>query len=193
MRKILDVTDKRVRSMQVICMAISGSLVGLSLALLPRGGASILPALLLGLPGLAIFILAASLRQRWEIEYRGHRIRFENSPVTAEKLYIDEGLVARGGVGAKMELRAPIRVGEGAGEEVMALADAGFLQVRLRIYIENEDPGSPAAASIIAPAPEVVQSAVIGKLVVAKQVIEFIASLIAVIGALAAGVLWLQR
>ena len=56
--------------------------------------------------GCVMLILVAGIKQRWETEYKGHRVRFENSPVTAEELYLDDGLVAREGLGFQMELRS---------------------------------------------------------------------------------------
>lgn len=61
-----------------------------------------------------------------------HQIR--KQPITAQKLYLDGGPVARGGVGMKMELRAPIRAGEGVGRGIVALVDAGFREFRLRRF-----------------------------------------------------------
>ena len=60
--------------------------------------------------------------------------------MTAERLFLDEGLVARGGIGSKMELRAPIRVGDGAGDEIVVLADARLTYFRVRIFVETDDP-----------------------------------------------------
>lgn len=194
MRKILDVTDSRIRPLQGLCLAISGGLTGLAASIGMNSGGSLIPAIVAGVVGLGLLVVAASIKQRWEILYRGHKIRFENSPVMAERLYLDDGLVARGGLGSKMEMRAPIRVGEGVGEEVMALSDAGMLKVRLRIYIESEDPEAAVpAATILATASPVVHSGTIGKLVLAKQVMEFVAALIAVVGAVTGGLLWVFR
>ena len=205
MRKLLDATDRRRRALQHFCLIASTALlVGGSTA----GGA--LPVELqisVVVLGAFLFIFSASIKQRWEIEYRGHRIRFENSAVTAERLFLDEGLVARGGFGSKMELRAPIRVGDGAGEEIVALVDARFTFFRLRIFVESEDEASPHAARIVEPtAPlltgssfaaatddlqPVIESAVLGKIILAKHVLEFIAALIGVVGGLTAVAVWL--
>ncbi len=102
-------------------------------------------ALLAGVVGL---VVAGSIRQRWEVVYRGHQIRFENSPLTGERLFLDGGMVSRGGVGMKMELRAPIRVGEGAGDEIMALVGAPGDRVhRLGDHHRHDRVRSPTLAS----------------------------------------------
>ena len=208
MKKLLDVTDRRVRLLQHVSLLMSfmlllGGIATLTSEAVPRGAA--VAAIVLGT---AFVIMSGGIRQRWEIEYRGHCIRFENSAVTAEKLYIDEGLVARGGLGFKMELRAPIRVGEGAGEELMVLADAGFTAFRIRIFVEND--GSEIAGTSVSAAPMVVQArqapayatatadprpvietSVIGRLVLAKQAVETASAIMAVLGGLGTIILWI--
>ncbi len=146
MTKILDATDTRTRRLQLLLLAGSAFLAAIVPTLAILGVLPTVAAGALGAAALALFVVAAGIRQRWEIEYRGHLIRFENSPVTAERLFLDEGLVARGGVGGKMELRAPIRVGEGAGETIVALADAGLRTFRLRIFVEGAPHDSPGAS-----------------------------------------------
>ncbi len=160
------------------------------------------------LSAFALLALTASIRQRWEIDYKGHRIRFENSAVLAERMYLDEGLVARGGLGNKIEMRAPIRVGEGAGETIVALVDAGLLSFRLRLFVEQSEPvpedadfaDSGGRATLVTPPPRpgvgaarlVTDSAVLGSAAVAKQVIEFLAAVIGLIGGISALVGWLS-
>ena len=106
-----------------------------------------------------------------------------------------------------MELRAPIRVGEGAGEEIVALVDAGFREFRLRIFVETEELDSTHTAVLATPAPAVAlsqaytaaledlrpvtQSAMLGKILLAKYILEFIASLIGIIGAVIVLATWL--
>jgi hypothetical protein len=97
--------------------------------------------------GLLLFTLAVATKQRWQVHYKGHRIRFENSVLTAEKLFLDDGLVARGGVGYRMELRAPIRVGEGTGDEIVVLSEAGVFSFRCRIMVEEGGAAAPVPSS----------------------------------------------
>lgn len=86
--------------------------------------------------GLAVVVAAVSIKQRWKVEYKGHSIRFENSPILAEKLFIDDQLVARGGFGYRMELRGALNNGEGRGDQIVAVSEAGLLQFRCRIFAE---------------------------------------------------------
>lgn len=205
MYKLLDVTDRSIRRLQLAAVGASGLLVGLAGVLLVFPHAPVWATVLALLIGVVGFVTAGAIRQRWEMEYKGHHIRFENSPLTGERLFLDGGLVSRGGVGQKMELRAPIRVGDGAGEEVMALVDAGILQIRLRVYIEGVGAEgasvSPAASAVVAPSradtfpvvSSVTHGGALGKLVMARRVVEFIGSVITIVTTASAVFLWLLR
>jgi hypothetical protein len=83
--------------------------------------------------GLGLVVLAGAVRQRWEIAYKGHRVRFENGALTAERLYIDDELAARGGFGFRMEMRGMIRTSDGVGDQIMVLSEAGLFRFRCRI------------------------------------------------------------
>lgn len=207
MRKLLDITDRRTRLLQQGLMAACGFLGGIATVMLVTGALPVVVAGLVVVGAVVLFVVAAGIKQRWEIEYRGHRIRFENSPVKGERLFLDEGLVATGGFGMKMELRAPIRVGEGAGDTIVALVDAGIREFRLRLFVETEALDSAHAAALVQAAPTstppprfaeaeddlrpVRESAVLGKITLAKHALEFLASLIGVIGGLTALATWL--
>jgi len=205
MQKLLDVTDRSVRRLQLAAVGASGLLIGLAGVLLVSAHAPIWATVLALLVGAVGFITAGAIRQRWELNYKGHHIQFENSPLTGERLFLDGGLVSRGGVGQKMELRAPIRVGDGAGEEVMALVDAGILQIRLRVYIEGaETEGgsvSPGASAVVAHSTtatspivsSVTHSGALGRLAMARRVVEFIGSVITIVTTASAVILWLLR
>jgi hypothetical protein len=212
MIKLLDVTDRAVRRLQLTAMAGSGLLMGVAASMVFVGLGSLwVPAIALG-GGMVGMFIAGGIRQRWEVEYKGHQIRFENSPLTGERLYLDGGLVSRGGVGTRMELRAPIRVGEGAGEEIMALADAALLHIRLRLYVESDlaeapvsTPGTVSSQPSVPAGPKtatatgahaiesVRHTGALGRLVLARRAIEFVGSLITVITTAAAALLWLLR
>jgi serine/threonine protein kinase len=104
----------------------------------------------------AAFIAAAWVKQRWEVIYKGHRIRFQNSCYTGEALFLDGVCVARGGLGPLRELRAVIAHGEGAGDEIRAVAEADLTSVRCRIFAEQKTPptgDSPALDEPAAPLP----------------------------------------
>lgn len=210
MKKLLDVTDRKTRLLQQLLMAACGLLTGLVVALVQADAISPIMAGVLATLTVVTFVVTAGIKQRWELDYRGHLIRFENSPIMAEKLYLDEGLVAKGGFGKKMELRAPIRVGEGAGDTLVALADAGVRTFRLRLFVEGGDaegdthpatfvqtrsqPSAPDQKAIEATEElrPVTQSVVLGKFHLAKYALELLASLIGVIGGLIAIATWLS-
>ncbi len=161
----------------------------------------------------ALLALAATVKQQWETEYKDHHIRFENSPILAESLYLDGGLVARGGVGRKMELRAPIQVGKDAGSEIVALVDAHTWSFRLRLFVQSPEPetdddsspSSPSRSESPQPLPDtdqtetvtdetkaqpVTASTFLGKFQVAKQVIELISAVVGLIGGLSTLIGW---
>ncbi len=172
-------------------MLACGILVGLAITMLGDPAPELPTAVPIAILGssLVLLVVTAGIRQRWEIDYKGHRIRFENSPITAERLFLDEGLVARGGFGSRTELRAPIRVGDGAGEELVALVHAGVREFHLRLFVESAALDSTPAASVVSTTPPdaspptlaaavedlqpVTESAVLGKMTVAKHVLEF--------------------
>ena len=208
MRKLIDVTDRETRRTQQASAAAASALAGVGAVLLiEEVGPAIAAWAALG-SAAALLVLTAGIRQRWEVEYKGHRVRFENSAVLAERMYLDEGLVARGGLGTKTELRAPIRVGEGAGETLVALVDARLLSFRLRLFAEppesapeTDDSAGPEARAVLvepppaagaAPARVVTDSAVLGGAAVAKQAVEFLAAVVGLIGGISALVGWLS-
>jgi hypothetical protein len=204
MHKLLDVTDRSVRRLQLAAVGASALLVGLAGVLLASTNAPVWATVLALIIGVVGFVTAGGIRQRWELDYKGHHIQFENSPLTGERLFLDGGLVSRGGMGQKMELRAPIRVGDGAGEEIMALVDAGILQIRLRVYVEGAAAGAgsltPGASAAVAPpatatpiVTSVTHSGALGKLVMARRVVEFIGSVITIVTTASAVILWLLR
>ena len=133
MQQLLDVTDRHGRLFQ------NGSIIGG--ALLAAGGVWLLASgvsPLVGgaaiVVGLVMTVVGVRVKQRWEVEYRGHRIRFENAPTSGEKLFVDERLVARGGLGVRMELKATIDHGEAAGDELIAQVEAGLLTFKLKLF-----------------------------------------------------------
>lgn len=201
MRKLVDVTDRRTRLTQMASVAVASAFLGLGAGMIGGPGSVWVPPVVLA-TGAALLALAATVRQRWEVDYKGHRVRFENSAVLAERLFLDEGLVARGGVGRMMEMRAPIRVGAGAGETIVALSEAGLTSVRLRLFVEGPEgepePSVPARAQLVESAPPAASSqvatdtAVLGTMAVAKQTVELVAAVIGIIGGVSALVGWLS-
>jgi serine/threonine protein kinase len=143
--KLLDEADVRKRVWQHTGMLLGGFVfIGAAVCFVMAGMYSQIGLMLLGL---ILFLLAAATKQRWVVRYKGHRIRFENDHIRAEKLFLDDGLVARGGWGYRMELRAPIKVGEGAGDEIVALSEAGLFSFRCRITVEEGGAAAPVPSS----------------------------------------------
>ncbi|MCD9006667.1 hypothetical protein LDO31_10550 [Luteimonas sp. XNQY3] len=197
MRKLIDVVDERIRWMQQAGLLTSMGLLASAVGGIVTRASPLWLTVPAALLGVGFLVLVGTFRQRWELAYKGHEIRFENSPFTGERLFLDGGLVARGGVGMKMEMRAPIRVGDGAGEELVALVDAGLRRFRLRLFADGAAADEAPVVVTAGDAPvarplQVTQSGVVGHLVVAKQVMELLASLIAILGGVGALLLWLK-
>ena len=93
--------------------------------------------------GLAALAVAGFIEQRWEVTYKGHRIRYRNNPYMGEKLFVDDRLAAKGKIGIHSEMRATIASGDGAGETIVAQSKAGLVAFRCRIFVEG-----PSAAAI---------------------------------------------
>ena len=114
-------------------------------------------------------VAVARTKQRWSVTYRGHPIRFENSCLTGESLFIDNVRVARGGVGLRNEVRAFIQRGEGAGEEIVVLAEAGLYSFHCRIFVEHT--AQPSAASARLARTSKIQRVLLGSTVAALAVL----------------------
>jgi serine/threonine-protein kinase len=109
------------------------------------------------------------IKQRWTVTYRGHPIRFENSCITGESLFIDNVRVARGGVGLRNEIRAVIPRGEAAGEEIVVLAESGLFSFHCRIFVEHT--AQPSAASARLARTSKIQRVLLGSTVAALAVL----------------------
>ena len=93
--------------------------------------------------GLALLVVAAFVRQRWDVRYKDHRIRFVNNPLRGEHLFVNDVRVAKGQLGLRSELRAALS----SGETLIAIADAGLVSFRCRLLVQ---PGiAPAATGIL--------------------------------------------
>lgn len=136
--ELLDATDREQRLRQnvrllgavVIALAAFGPLV-------VGARTSNVAMILLGIAGLVAAIAlarsAALARQRWDVDYKGHPIRFENNPLVGEQLYIDDELVARGGLGTRFRLEGRIQSGDGEGDTIIAESEARLSHFRCRI------------------------------------------------------------
>jgi len=136
--ELLDATDTVQRFRQNALLLASMLLVLASVAMVTTGVLSHQSSLV-G-PGLgslalaALFLrLASRAMQRWELTHKGHRIRFENSALFGEKLFIDDVRVATGGFGWNLRLQGVISSGDGAGEQIVACVEARISSFRCRI------------------------------------------------------------
>ncbi len=140
LHKLLDVTETRYRTLHHATF-IAGSLlffVAIVIAIFAgKGYVLVTVGLLLS----AIVTLTISVRLKkklvWEVTYKGHTIRFDNGGMLAEALYLDDGLVQKGGFGTNMEIRTKIKAGEGLGDEIIVWFTAAFRFCRCRIDVEE--------------------------------------------------------
>ena len=88
----------------------------------------------------ALFFWGVKIKKHlvWETTYKGHTIRLDCSSMFAEQIYLDDGLVQRGGFGTKMEFRSKIKAGDGIGDEIILWFDAQFRYCRCRIDVEEQ-------------------------------------------------------
>ncbi|MFT5092806.1 MAG: hypothetical protein ACI93T_001627 [Porticoccaceae bacterium] len=88
----------------------------------------------------ALFFWGVKIKKHlvWETTYKGHTIRLDCSSMFAEQIYLDDGLVQRGGFGTKMEFRTKIKAGDGIGDEIILWFDAQFRYCRCRIDVEEQ-------------------------------------------------------
>jgi hypothetical protein len=83
--------------------------------------------MLLPLAGGAVFAIAyARYQLEWQVNYKGHAVRFKVHPIWGERLYIDDALVDRGRPGINITLRGTIESGQGAGERITSRSKAGL-------------------------------------------------------------------
>src|SRR6187397_1441508 len=137
-RQLLDVTDRTRRPLQhgAVFAGVAVLLFAKVAANRPGG---IALALWIIAVGLALFVAAAMVRQKWSVTYKGHAVRFENNPFLGEKLFIDNQRAGKGKVGYRSEMRAVIAAGDGAGDTVIVRTEAGLLTLRCVITVEVHD------------------------------------------------------
>ena len=124
---LLDAVDRRARALQN-GLSFGGSALLLVGAALIRHG--IAPTALIALgAGMAAIVAGLFPRQRWQVEYRGHRIRFENGPTTAEQLFVDDQLAGRGGFGVERRMESTLP----EGDRIVAISHAGLFSLGGRI------------------------------------------------------------
>ena len=135
---LLDVTDKTRRLLQHGAVFAGVAVLLLAGAAANRPGGLAL-ALWMIAAGLALFVVAALIKQQWSVTYKGHEVRFENNPFLGEKLFIDGALAGKGKIGFKSETRGAITTGDGVGDTVIARTDAGLLTLRCQITAQTAD------------------------------------------------------
>tara|TARA_R110002072_G_scaffold299632_1_gene475522 strand:+ start:111740 stop:113089 length:1350 start_codon:yes stop_codon:yes gene_type:complete len=135
--KLLDNTETKYRTRHHLVLIASLMLIPISFPIFREN-------FLLGLAtlatSLALFIRAVRIKKHlvWETTYKGHTIRLDCSSMFAEQIYLDDGLVQRGGFGSKMEFRTKIKAGDGLGDEIIIWFDAQFRYCRCRIDVEEQ-------------------------------------------------------
>lgn len=74
----------------------------------------------------------------WQVQYKGHDIRVENSYIKGEKLIVDGKIQDVGmGMGVRSRLWGTIRGGDGDGERIK-VSLGGWLRIDCRIFIDDE-------------------------------------------------------
>jgi len=86
--------------------------------------------------GLALLVWAPQVLVQWTVQYKGHTIRFENSVIFGERLYIDDTRITSGIFGYRKSLQGVIRTGDGKGDRITAESEAGLTILKLRILVE---------------------------------------------------------
>jgi len=146
-RVLLDATDKTLRPLQHGAV-FAGVAVLLFAKVAANRPGSIALALWIIAVGLALFVAAAMVKQKWSVTYKGHTLRFENNPFLGEKLFIDNQRAGKGKVGYRSEMRAVIVSGDGAGDTVIVRTEAGLLTLRCLITVEVHDAADAVPSAV---------------------------------------------
>jgi hypothetical protein len=130
---LLDATDTKRRILQH-ALILDGILLLLVAGALIKATDNLkLPGMIVLAVGLVSILLGLFVKVRWTVTYKGHVIRFENDPFRGERLFIDDDLVAKGGLGVRMVLQDSIKQGAGTGDRITAVSEAGLFRFRCRI------------------------------------------------------------
>ena len=136
--KLLDETETKYRTQHTISTILGLSLFPLISVVLWRVSPVAAGVVVLLAIASIIYSVKIKKKQIFKATYKGHEIVLDNSGTFAERLYLDGGLVQTGGLGTKMEFRAPIKAGDGLGDEIIIWFDAGVWSVRCRIEAEEK-------------------------------------------------------
>ena len=96
--------------------------------------------------GVALMLASPQLLVAWDVTYKGHAIRFENSVVFGERLIIDEERFSAGVLGYRKTLIGTLRTGQGIGDRIRAESVAGIVQFEIRIVAEEASSGAGTGA-----------------------------------------------
>ncbi len=102
--------------------------------------------------GVGSIVMAGSIRQRWQIDYLGHSVRFESSLDMLGHLMIDGKIMASGEIGPQIELSARIPGGRGAGDRIVVKTFARTLSLQCQLFVEPKE--STHVAAVTDPIPE---------------------------------------
>lgn len=134
---LLDASDTGRRLLQQGLALVGAALVVSGIVLLATGQGA---ARGLGLPtalvGTGLLFVASRILVRFEVPYRGHIIRFENSVVFGERLVIDGERFTGGVLGYRKVIEGAIRRGSHTGKRVRAESVAGFVRFRCKLTVE---------------------------------------------------------
>ena len=134
---LLDATDHARRIAQVGGPLVGGVLIvmGLSAGIVFSGTARLAAGAAV-VAGLVCFGWGFQKLVRWEVDYKGHRIRLQNSVVFGERLYIEEERFQDDVAGYPKVLSGEIRSGVGAGDRIIASMRRTLFSYHCRIHVE---------------------------------------------------------
>jgi hypothetical protein len=144
---LLDVIDRQKRLIQhgSIVSAI-GLLLAARFVAEARGAAG---ALALVAPALVLFAVAASVWQRWVIDYQGYRLIVENNPLRGERLLVGGTVVAKGTLGYISQMTTTIATASGP-EEILVRTEARLTWFRCVVRVIRSAAATASDAELLA-------------------------------------------
>jgi hypothetical protein len=144
---LLDVIDRRRRVIQhgAIVTAI-GLLVAARFVADTRGATAALAFVAIAL---ALLAVAASVWQRWVIDYQGYRLVVENNPLRGERLLVGGKVAAKGRLGFISEMTTTIATSSGP-EEILVRTEARLTWFRCVVRVIRSAAASASDAELLA-------------------------------------------
>ena len=105
---LLDVTDRTRRVAQHGAVFAGVAVLLLAKAAANRPGGLALTLWIIA-AGLALFVIAAFIKQTWTVAHKGHVVRYENNPFLGEKLFIDNKIAGKGRSGIEARCARSLR------------------------------------------------------------------------------------